>query len=72
MKPVNTKERRRSYVTNGRIVQACRYVDCVVPQYDHDKFAAWERINFNVLFVGDDWYGSEIRINISRSLMASV
>ena len=48
------------YEDRAEVVQACRYVDCVVPQYDHDKFAAWERINFNVLFVGDDWYGSEI------------
>jgi glycerol-3-phosphate cytidylyltransferase len=38
------------------IVRACRYVDAVIAQDDLDKYKAWERIRFNVLFVGDDWY----------------
>lgn len=41
------------------IVRACRYVDAVVPQEDLDKFEAWKKLRFDVLFVGDDWYGSE-------------
>ena len=42
------------------IVKAIRYVDEVVPQMDRDKFAAWERLRFNRMFVGDDWKGSPI------------
>jgi glycerol-3-phosphate cytidylyltransferase len=38
------------------IVRACRYVDAVIAQEDLDKQKAWERIKFDVLFVGDDWY----------------
>jgi len=34
-------------------------VDAVVEQEELDKFAAWEKIRFDVLFVGDDWYKSE-------------
>lgn len=40
------------------IVESIRYVDKVVPQYDRDKFKAWKELQFNVLFVGDDWKGT--------------
>ena len=39
------------------IVRACRYVDAVVPQSDLDKVQALKRLHYDVLFVGDDWYG---------------
>ncbi|MBL9186267.1 MAG: adenylyltransferase/cytidyltransferase family protein [Opitutaceae bacterium] len=38
------------------IVRACRYVDAVVPQETMDKYAAWEKLRFDVMFVGDDWF----------------
>jgi glycerol-3-phosphate cytidylyltransferase len=41
------------------LVRACRYVDAVVPQETLDKFAAWEKLRFDVMFVGDDWYKAE-------------
>lgn len=41
------------------VVKACQYVDCVVPQEDHDKLAAHDRYKFDIMFVGDDWYQSE-------------
>ena len=50
---VNFEERKA-------IVEAIRYVDEVVPQIDRDKYAAWERIHFDVMFVGDDWKGSPL------------
>ncbi|MBQ9664915.1 MAG: adenylyltransferase/cytidyltransferase family protein [Bacteroidaceae bacterium] len=42
------------------IVEAIKYVDEVCPQYDRDKYAAWERIGFDVMFVGDDWKGKPL------------
>ena len=39
------------------VVESCRYVDCVVGQYDLDKSEAYKKIRFDILFVGDDWYG---------------
>lgn len=42
------------------IVDAIRYVDKVVPQTDRDKVAAQDRLRFNVMFVGDDWKGSDL------------
>lgn len=40
-----------------RIVEAIRYVDEVTPQADMDKLGAWRRLEFHVMFVGDDWKG---------------
>lgn len=41
------------------IVRACRYVDAAVPQYDMDKAKACKQLGATILFVGDDWYGTE-------------
>ena len=41
------------------IIRSIRYVDAVVPQNDMDKFKMWERLKFDVMFVGDDWFKSE-------------
>lgn len=41
------------------IVRSIKYVDAAIPQEDIDKFAAWEKLKFDVLFVGDDWYHSD-------------
>lgn len=40
------------------MVRALRGVDAVVAQHDQDKFAAWQRIKFDVWLVGDDWFGT--------------
>ena len=41
------------------IVRSIKYVDAVIPQYDMNKLEACKKIGASVLFVGDDWYGSE-------------
>jgi len=41
------------------IVRACKYVDAAVPQYDMDKLTACRKLGASILFVGDDWYGTE-------------
>ena len=38
------------------IVRSIKYVDAVVPQNDMDKFKMWERLKFDLMFVGDDWF----------------
>lgn len=42
------------------IVKSIKYVDGVVPQTNMDKFEAWKKIGFDVMFVGDDWKGTSI------------
>jgi len=41
------------------VVRSCKYVDTVVGQYDMDKFAAWQKLKFDVMFVGDDWHNTD-------------
>jgi choline-phosphate cytidylyltransferase/glycerol-3-phosphate cytidylyltransferase len=41
------------------IVRSCKYVDAAVPQYDMDKLKACKELGASILFVGDDWYGTD-------------
>lgn len=41
------------------IVRNIKYVDSAIPQYEIDKYKVWEKIKFDILFVGDDWYESD-------------
>ena len=48
-----------SFEERCKIVEAIKYVDQVVPQYDKNKFGAWEKYKFHKMFVGSDWQGTE-------------
>lgn len=41
------------------IVGSNQYVDAVVAQETMDKFDAWKKLKFDIVFVGDDWYNTE-------------
>lgn len=41
------------------IVRSCKYVDAAIPQYDMDKLTACKKLGATILFVGDDWYGTD-------------
>jgi len=41
------------------IIRSCKYVDAAIPQYDMDKLTVCKKIGARILFVGDDWYGTE-------------
>ena len=41
------------------IVRSIRYVDAAVPQSDMDKLTMCKKLGASILFVGDDWYGTE-------------
>ena len=47
------------FVERMEIVRSIKGVHAVVAQYDMDKFGMWEKLKFDVLFVGDDWHGTE-------------
>ncbi len=40
------------------IVRSIQYVDAVIAQESMDKFALWEKIKYDIMFVGDDWYNT--------------
>ena len=52
------------------IVSAIKYVDQVVPQTSMDKFSAWEKLHFDVMFHGDDWKGSDMYNEVEKRLHA--
>lgn len=54
------------YEERVAIVEAIRYVDRVVPQVNRDKFAAWETYRFDRMFVGDDWKGSPLWVELEE------
>ncbi|QUC68215.1 adenylyltransferase/cytidyltransferase family protein [Aristaeella hokkaidonensis] len=57
------------YEDRIRIVEAIRYVDEVVPQTDYnDKITAAKKYGIDVMFVGDDWKGSEKWARIEEQL----
>lgn len=49
-----------SYEERKAIIEAIKYVDEVVPQVNRNKIAAYDQYHFDVMFVGDDWKGSDV------------
>ncbi|WP_340242938.1 adenylyltransferase/cytidyltransferase family protein [Roseobacter sp. HKCCA2468] len=47
-----------TYEERFSVVDACKYVDLVVPQMDMDKISTMTKLKCSKLFVGDDWYGT--------------
>lgn len=41
------------------IVRNIKQVDAAVPQYDMDKLNMCKKLGASILFVGDDWYGTD-------------
>jgi len=41
------------------IVRAIKYVDVAIPQTTTNKMEEWEKLHFDIIFVGDDWYADE-------------
>lgn len=41
------------------IVRSLQYVDAAIAQVDMNKLGAWDKLKFDILFVGDDWYQTE-------------
>lgn len=41
------------------IVRSNQYVDAAIPQSSMNKFEMWEKLRFDVMFVGDDWFASD-------------
>ncbi|MCI9333030.1 MAG: adenylyltransferase/cytidyltransferase family protein [Oscillibacter sp.] len=56
------------YEERFAIISALRYVDRAVSQENLDKFAAWERFHYNILFHGDDWKESQLYSDAKRRL----
>ena len=58
---INENDRRR-------IVEAVKGVDRAVINRFRDKIKLWELYHFDVIFIGDDWKGTERWINFEKEL----
>lgn len=38
------------------IVRNIKFVDAVIPQGTMNKFDIWQKLKFDIMFVGDDWF----------------
>ncbi|MCC3378380.1 adenylyltransferase/cytidyltransferase family protein [Paenibacillus farraposensis] len=41
------------------IVRNIKFVDTVIPQDTMDKLVVWQKLKYDVMFVGDDWFQNE-------------
>lgn len=55
----------------AEIVRSIKYVDEVVIVDELDKLKVWNKLHFSIVFIGDDWKGSE-RWNQTEIELASV
>ena len=57
------------YDNRKAIVEACKYVDKVVPHVNRIKMSpAYHRLHFDVMFVGDDWRGNSLFQEVEAEL----
>lgn len=56
------------YAERFAIIGACRYVDRVVPQENYNKFDAFLKYKYDVMFVGDDWKGKPRFVRVEKKL----
>ena len=52
------------------IVESTKFADLVIAQENRDKIAAFERLHFDVMFVGDDWKGDALFESVEKYLNA--
>ena len=48
----------RIEIINNSLFKDLKF-DKVYPQNNHDKFKQWQRLKFNIMFVGSDWKNTE-------------
>lgn len=63
-----------SYEDRSAVVESCRYVDAVVPQRSLEKNEQLEKLDVDILVVGDDWWerkvkGHDYMVNNSRRVV---
>lgn len=61
---INENDRRE-------IISSIKYVDRAVINETRDKMELWEKHKFDVIFIGDDWKGTE-RWNLFEKQLATV
>ena len=58
-----------SYEDRSAVVAACRYVDVVVPQRDIEKDEQLQKLDADILVVGDDWWNFVLKFTKLKFLV---
>lgn len=56
------------YDQRVEVVRSCKYVDSVIAQDDFDRFKMWEKLKFNITFIGDDYFDNKEFREIEKKL----
>lgn len=56
------------FAERAAIVEAIKYVDEVVPQKSRNKMDAYKTYGFDAMFVGDDWKGTPLWVELEKQL----
>ena len=56
------------FAERAAIVEAIKYVDKVVPQETRNKMEAYGTHKFDAMFVGDDWRGTPLWVELENDL----
>lgn len=56
------------YDQRVQVVNACKYVDTVIAQEEFDRFKMWEKLKFDITFIGDDYYNNNYWKDIEKKL----
>jgi glycerol-3-phosphate cytidylyltransferase len=56
------------FIERCEILRSIKYVDVVVSQTTMDKLEAWQKLRFNIMFVGDDWFRTDKWNKIGKQL----
>ncbi|MBT4349491.1 adenylyltransferase/cytidyltransferase family protein [bacterium] len=67
---VSYKKKKAFIPHNERmeIIRNLGFVDSVIAQDNIDKFEAWKKLKYDILFVADCWYGAESWKEYERKL----
>jgi glycerol-3-phosphate cytidylyltransferase len=58
------------YAHRFEIVSSIKYVDVCVPQKNRDKMDAWRKLKFDILAIGDDWFGRSDYVEYEAELQS--
>jgi glycerol-3-phosphate cytidylyltransferase-like family protein len=50
-----------SYADRAAVLESCKYVDLVVPENEIDRDHLLEKVDADILAVGDDWWEQKVR-----------
>jgi len=50
------------------VVRACKYVDSVIAQDDFDRVKMWEKLKFDITFIGDDYLNDKKFREVEKKL----